>query len=75
MYLAGSFLMFLALLTVIGVLISDLALAALDPRIRLQAGRREDERDASSRSPTAAAASDAAFRLDRAVRPVRRRRS
>jgi peptide/nickel transport system permease protein len=38
MYLAGSFLMFLATLTVIGVLISDLALAALDPRIRLQEG-------------------------------------
>ena len=38
MYLAGSFLMFLALLTVIGVLLSDLALAALDPRIRLQGG-------------------------------------
>lgn len=36
MYLAGSFLMFLAFLTVIGVLISDIALAALDPRIRLQ---------------------------------------
>jgi len=36
MYLAGSFLMFLAFLTVIGVLISDLALAILDPRIRLQ---------------------------------------
>ena len=36
MYLAGSFLMFLALLTVIGVLVSDLALALLDPRIRLQ---------------------------------------
>ncbi|HZT17788.1 MAG TPA: ABC transporter permease [Dongiaceae bacterium] len=35
MYLAGSFLMFLALLTVIGVFISDLLLAALDPRIRL----------------------------------------
>jgi peptide/nickel transport system permease protein len=35
MYLAGSFLMFLALLTVIGVFISDLALAVLDPRIRL----------------------------------------
>ncbi len=39
MYLAGSFLMFLAFLTVIGVLISDLALALLDPRIRLQGGR------------------------------------
>jgi peptide/nickel transport system permease protein len=38
MYLAGSFLMFLALLTVIGVLLSDLALAALDPRIRLGGG-------------------------------------
>ncbi|MVA99339.1 ABC transporter permease subunit [Nitratireductor sp. CAU 1489] len=40
MYLAGSFLMFLATLTVIGVLISDIALAVLDPRIRLQEGRR-----------------------------------
>jgi peptide/nickel transport system permease protein len=38
MYLAGSFLMFLAVLTVIGVLISDLALALLDPRIRIQGG-------------------------------------
>lgn len=36
MYLAGSFLMFLAVLTVVGVLVSDLALAALDPRVRLQ---------------------------------------
>jgi peptide/nickel transport system permease protein len=39
MYLAGSFLMFMSSLTVIGVFISDLALALLDPRIRLQAGR------------------------------------
>lgn len=38
MYLAGSFLMFLAFLTVIGVLISDIALAILDPRIRLGGG-------------------------------------
>jgi peptide/nickel transport system permease protein len=38
MYLAGSFLMFMATLTVIGVFISDLALAALDPRIRLSGG-------------------------------------
>ncbi len=38
MYLAGSFLMFLATLTVVGVLVSDLALAMLDPRIRLQGG-------------------------------------
>jgi len=35
MYLAGSFLMFLAMLTVVGVLISDILLALLDPRIRL----------------------------------------
>jgi peptide/nickel transport system permease protein len=38
MYLAGSFLMFLALLTVVGVFLSDLALAMLDPRIRLEGG-------------------------------------
>jgi peptide/nickel transport system permease protein len=38
MYLAGSFLMFLAVLTIVGVLLSDLALAALDPRIRLGGG-------------------------------------
>jgi peptide/nickel transport system permease protein len=38
MYLAGSFLMFLAFLTVVGVLLSDIALAALDPRIRLHGG-------------------------------------
>ena len=37
MYLAGSFLMFLASLTVVGVLLSDIALAVLDPRIRLGA--------------------------------------
>jgi len=40
MYLAGTFLMFLAVLTVVGVLISDLALAALDPRVRLQGDNR-----------------------------------
>ncbi len=39
MYLAGSFLMLLASLTVIGVFLSDLALAALDPRIRQGAER------------------------------------
>ena len=38
MFLAGSFLMFEALLVVVGVFLSDLALAALDPRIRLGAG-------------------------------------
>ncbi len=36
MYLAGSFLMFLAALTVVGMFISDVALAMLDPRIRLE---------------------------------------
>ena len=41
MYLAGSFLMFMAFLTVIGVFLSDLALAALDPRIRLHAGQSQ----------------------------------
>ncbi len=41
MYLAGSFLMFMAFLTVIGVFVSDMALALLDPRIRLQSGRRQ----------------------------------
>jgi peptide/nickel transport system permease protein len=39
MYLAGSFLMLLAVLSVLGVLVSDLALAVLDPRIRQGKGR------------------------------------
>lgn len=38
MYLAGSFVMLEACLVVIGVFVSDLALAALDPRIRLYGG-------------------------------------
>ncbi len=38
MYLAGSFVMLEACLVVIGVFVSDLALAALDPRIRLHGG-------------------------------------
>ncbi|NQW11153.1 MAG: ABC transporter permease [Alphaproteobacteria bacterium] len=38
MYLAGSFLLFLATLTVFGMLVSDLALGWLDPRIRLGGG-------------------------------------
>ena len=38
MYLAGSFLIFLALLTVVGMFLSDLVLAWLDPRIRLGGG-------------------------------------
>lgn len=37
-YLAGSILMFLAMLTVVGMFISDLLLAVLDPRIRLSGG-------------------------------------
>jgi peptide/nickel transport system permease protein len=40
MYLAGSFLMFLAVLTVVGMFLSDILLAVLDPRIRLE-GRVE----------------------------------
>ena len=40
MYLAGSFLMFLALLTVVGMFVSDVLLAMLDPRIRLEGGVR-----------------------------------
>jgi len=40
MYLAGSFLMFLSTLTVVGMFISDLALAMLDPRIRLDSRQR-----------------------------------
>lgn len=36
MYLAGSFLMFLAVLTVLGMFLSDVLLAVLDPRIRLE---------------------------------------
>jgi len=38
-YLAGFILMFVALLTVIGMMIADLALAVLDPRIRLGSKR------------------------------------
>ena len=39
MYLAGSFLMMLSALTVIGTLISDILLAWVDPRIRFEARR------------------------------------
>lgn len=35
MFLAGSFLMFLAVLTVVGMFLSDVLLAILDPRIRM----------------------------------------
>jgi peptide/nickel transport system permease protein len=36
MYLAGSFILMLSVLTVIGTLVSDILLAAVDPRIRLE---------------------------------------
>ena len=36
MYLAGTFIMLLSILTVIGTLVSDILLAWLDPRIRLE---------------------------------------
>jgi peptide/nickel transport system permease protein len=36
MYLAGSFIMILSTLTIIGTLLSDILLALLDPRIRLE---------------------------------------
>ncbi|MFW5836267.1 MAG: ABC transporter permease [bacterium] len=36
MYLAGSIVLLMSVLTVVGVLVSDLLLGALDPRIRLQ---------------------------------------
>lgn len=41
MYLAATLIMFLSFLAVLGTLFSDLALMALDPRIRRQAQRRE----------------------------------
>jgi peptide/nickel transport system permease protein len=34
MYLAGSFILLLSVLTLVGMLISDVLLALLDPRIR-----------------------------------------
>jgi len=37
-FLAGSFLLFVSLLTVVGMFLSDLLLAVLDPRIRLTGG-------------------------------------
>ena len=36
MYLAGTFLFMLSTLTIIGTLISDVLLAIVDPRIRLE---------------------------------------
>ena len=83
MYLAGSFLMFLAFMIVVGVLISDLALVALDPRIRL---RDRDERAGPSKArssleererrapmtrhrPRGGPGRAGASRLDGAVRP------
>ncbi len=40
MYLAGSFLIFLSILTVFGMFVSDVLLTVLDPRIRLGGGTR-----------------------------------
>jgi peptide/nickel transport system permease protein len=40
MYLAGSFIMITSLLTVTGTLLSDILLAAVDPRIRYAGGAR-----------------------------------
>jgi ABC-type dipeptide/oligopeptide/nickel transport system permease component len=40
MYLAGSLLMILSMLGVFGTLVSDLLLMVLDPRIRMEGGRR-----------------------------------
>jgi peptide/nickel transport system permease protein len=34
MYLAGSFILLMGVLTLVGMLVSDLLLALLDPRIR-----------------------------------------
>jgi peptide/nickel transport system permease protein len=39
MYLAGSFILILSVMTVVGTLISDILLAWLDPRIRMGRGR------------------------------------
>lgn len=39
-YLAGSLLMVLSLLGIVGTLVSDLLLLWLDPRIRMEGGRR-----------------------------------
>ena len=36
MYLAGTVLVFIVLMTLVGNLLADLMLAALDPRIRLE---------------------------------------
>lgn len=63
MYLAGSFLMFLAVLNVIGVLISDIALGFLDPVSACRAGASVDLILARTRG------ADAALRLDSAIRP------
>ena len=40
MYLAGSFVMFLSVLTVIGTFISDILLVVVDPRIRFEKVKR-----------------------------------
>jgi peptide/nickel transport system permease protein len=40
MYLAGAIVMVQAILVVVGILLSDIALAFLDPRIRYSGGSR-----------------------------------
>jgi ABC-type dipeptide/oligopeptide/nickel transport system permease component len=40
MYMAGSLLMVLSLLGIVGTLVSDLLLLWLDPRIRMEGGSR-----------------------------------
>ncbi len=39
-YMSGFILLFVSALTLVGMLISDILLAILDPRIRLGGGRR-----------------------------------
>jgi peptide/nickel transport system permease protein len=39
-YLAGSMLLVLSLLSIVGMLVSDLLLLALDPRIRMEGGEK-----------------------------------
>jgi peptide/nickel transport system permease protein len=36
MYLAGGFILLLSVLTLVGTIVSDILLAMLDPRIRLE---------------------------------------
>ena len=73
--LAATFLLFVATLTVVGMLVSDLLLAALDPRIRFGARRRSEAvmTDRRPHTPPAAQAPRRALRQSRAVGSLRRR--